>query len=360
MKSARIAQLDVIRTVAIISVVLCHSLEAIYRLNATAMADYPPGNKLFLMSMMVVGRIGVPLFIFLTGFLLLPRDYSNWTKIRLFYKRHLLPLLVCWLIWIVVYNIFLSLVGTRDFDLFSMMRQLFLVEAVPMSHSWYMGMIIGVYLFIPIVSNIIKKLPIGVIFSFLGLSFVMFFILPCVNYYFAAIGNELRINSVMDLSFSGGVYGLYLITGYLFYIFKSKLKALSFAFKLVLTSLAMLYFCFTVLFIYKSYFGYNPMHGLWYDFPTLPIMASVIFVLLYTIKIKPSNLFYYISIFSFGIYLTHRVIQILLMRLFPQFAVKPIIKFGALLLVSFALSYITVWIIHKVAPKISKILFLTK
>lgn len=82
----RIIYLDIARTFAIIFVVLCHSVELIYKMNLQGWISISLNARIFKTIVFTLGRIGVPLFLFLTGYLLLNRKYDNDADIKNFIK----------------------------------------------------------------------------------------------------------------------------------------------------------------------------------------------------------------------------------------------------------------------------------
>lgn len=63
--------LDVIRVIAIFMVVICHATEICYPMNLESWKIINKGNQLFRILAFTVGRMGVPLFLFLSGTLIL-------------------------------------------------------------------------------------------------------------------------------------------------------------------------------------------------------------------------------------------------------------------------------------------------
>ncbi len=113
----RIIWLDYVRTVAIFLVVLTHSLEGVYALSAEAVLANSTISKLFLFNVMNLTRHGVPLFLMISGYLLLSRTFAlnrpkvlgNGEKIYTcydFWKKNLFNLFVTVEIWIVLYNLY--------------------------------------------------------------------------------------------------------------------------------------------------------------------------------------------------------------------------------------------------------------
>lgn len=106
---SRIAFLDAIRTAAISLVVLCHCTEAVYNFSYDSMASLPSEIQLFILSNFTLGRVGVPLFLFLTGYLVISKQFDTKDRISKFYKHNYLPLLVTCEIWIILYNLFVTI-----------------------------------------------------------------------------------------------------------------------------------------------------------------------------------------------------------------------------------------------------------
>lgn len=145
-KKDRIIYLDIARTFAIIFVVLCHSVELIYKMNLQGWVSISLNARIFKTIVFTLGRIGVPLFLFLTGYLLLNRKYDNDADIKKFYKNNLLSLIVTTEVWILIYNIFLSLYNNKPFDTYSLIKEMLFLQKVPLMNMWYMPIIIGIYI----------------------------------------------------------------------------------------------------------------------------------------------------------------------------------------------------------------------
>ena len=65
----RIQKFDIARTFAILCVVLCHSVEAAY--SNVAYKQLSNISQIFRIVFFTLGRLGVPIFLFLTGALIL-------------------------------------------------------------------------------------------------------------------------------------------------------------------------------------------------------------------------------------------------------------------------------------------------
>lgn len=168
-----IAWLDVVRLVAMFAVVCCHCTDPF---------NFYPGEapnideiKFWGAAYGSILRPCVPLFVMLTGALLLPvrSDVSS------FYKKRIPRVFYPFLIWSVIYNLFPWITGVLGLnsriilDFFpyageEVMRQSFAVAMryiaeIPLNfsilavHMWYIYLLIGIYLYLPIFSAWVEK-----------------------------------------------------------------------------------------------------------------------------------------------------------------------------------------------------------
>jgi len=112
----RISYLDKIRTVAILCVVINHAVETVCPMSFAHLSELNIFAKLYYISGFTIGRMGVPLFLLLSGYLLLPRDYDV-ESTSYFYKHSFFPLLIVWEIWIFIYQGFLAVFYSEPFDI---------------------------------------------------------------------------------------------------------------------------------------------------------------------------------------------------------------------------------------------------
>lgn len=158
----RLSGIDFIRSIAILLVILNHSVENVLNMENPEVIKGFISYSSFLPSLLfTLGRIGVPLFLMITGFTMLHRDYFKENKIKHFYKNNFLSLFITTAIWIFLYNIFLTVFFNRPFNLLNMFLEIFLLKQLYISHFWYLPMIIGFYFFLPFIANGLKgvKLP---------------------------------------------------------------------------------------------------------------------------------------------------------------------------------------------------------
>lgn len=309
--------LDIVRTLAIICVVLCHSVEAFYRpvllgQGTLSFALWNIENFLF-----TLGRIGVPLFFATTGALLLPRKYTN---ANYFYKRSLLPLLLTTEVWIFFYYFFNCLMNHKSINFLQLLMEMLFFKASSLSHMWYMPVILGCYIVLPFIAQLLNSTPNLRQYSllyYLGIFF--FFVIPTINVFLAeAFTNIPKINIQIDTGFWGSCFSFYIISGYLI----SEHQLLKKFKTHVLSSGIIVAFIFNSIgqyFLYSHHY-YKSTWLYWYtDFPIFLIGVFTFELLRRTYNEKTSlkhrTFIEYTSRCSFGIYVIHKPILMILQKL---------------------------------------------
>lgn len=292
--------LDFLRFFAVLCVILTHVTEAIYTLNLEAMGENTPLSAGIALGFFTLGRMGVPCFLVLTGFLLMNRTYSREQGTR-FLKSNWLHLLICTWVWFSLYDGFLVLRGVEITPLQYLRHMLFL-EKVPMSHVWYMPVILGLYLLIPVMANGLKTMGSRQLLPVLGVLFACCFLVPAVNTVLGALG-EKKLSAQFSAGFSGGAYGMYLLLGAgVARGMLRKIKAPVLIFAVLFSYGATLWF---QLWCYGRGYKYN----VWYDFPTLPVVGVCLVELFSRVRVLPAaGVLRQLSRYAFGVYLTHNLL----------------------------------------------------
>ncbi|EFB76446.1 hypothetical protein SUBVAR_05365 [Subdoligranulum variabile DSM 15176] len=295
------------------------------------------------------GRLGVPFFMLLTGYLLFSRAYTYDQTIH-FYKKNLLPLIITWEIWLLLYNIFLSYYNQSPFSFSTYIRNALFLQSLSLGHGWYIPMIIGTYIFLPIVSTALHSLPKKLIISVCAVLFLYEFLVPSSNWLLPFL-NQPTIVTQLDLSFGGGQYGLYFILGY---IFAKMSPSTCKKFQHRIFS-----FIIFVLFFLTVIIEMICVEGVWYNFFSLPIMSSLLFIRLKGIHL--GNLLSFIqslSLCSFGIYLLHYPLLMIFYRHLGTDC-NPFIWSISLALITYCIAFLLVYAISKFFH-CGQILFLKK
>ena len=335
----RVIWLDYARMFAIICVVITHTTERVYNLGAEILGQYSSYSRIFVLSMFTIGRLGVPIFFFLTGYLLLDRDYPR-KKYITFLKQNFGGLLFTTTIWIVIYNIFNAWFYKTSFDIENCLKNVFFLKATDMTHMWYMPVIMGMYLFLPFAANALKHTDLKVLYIPLSIVFIYQFILPVVNVFLTVKGVE-PVASLPDFSFAGNGYGFLILGGYLI-----KKETFNKVHSWVLVLLGICGFVFTVFSQNYSYI-HGVTYNVWYNSASLIITDFAIFILLSRVNFRFGKIARKISIASFGIYLVHNPINMMLASYY-----RPEGSNWQRLAVIFFITFVLAWAIVTIIGKI--------
>lgn len=333
----RVKWLEVVRMMAIFCVIMCHVVEGYtYTFNVEFMSTVSVPSKCFAFCFFTIGRIGVPLFLMISGWLLLDREYDKETTLA-FWKNKCLNLLVVTWFWVVAYKVFFLLYEGQSITLVSLIKSLLMVGDLGMNHLWYMPVILGLYLTIPFIANGLKCMERSMILIPYTILVVLYFGVPSLNLFLNIFGYNLG-TTLIDAGFSGGVYGLYLISGYL--IKKGTLKNVS-SRKLGIAVIV----CFIVVVLMQMLSYQNGVnYNLYYDNIFILLIGIGMFEILSRQKMIPFyNCVRVLSYYSFAIYLVHNPISIVmrkcLMNIVPSRPLLVILVWGITIVLSLVVSY---------------------
>ena len=363
----RRVELDIARTFAIICVVLCHATEAIYAFNKNGWANLGYSSRLSMMIFLTVGRLGVPIFLFLSGALVLKKSFEKDEDVLKFYKNNLLKLIIANLIWVVIYNVFFWLNNQQaNVTGENVIKEILFLKKVPLANMWYIPMIIGVYIGLPFIAKIVKVFSKKSLSILMILIFICSFILPMINTMFSMLGIKESYSSLISLSFLGGAYGLYVVVGYFLDSKKGQnSKEKNRKNTLILCGVAIVAFIITCAFQIFSYSKMSKVnYNVWYNFPFLIVCAVCIFKLIININTSKINeklakLFTFISKTSLGTFFIHIITQSLLKHYILGINVNQPLKVIILFLINFIICMIINFIICKF-KRISKYVILAK
>lgn len=347
--SKRIHWLDLARSIAIICVVFCHAIDHNFQFNMEYMSMISMKMRIFAFLGLTLGRLGVPLFLFISGYLLLGRCYNTESCLH-FWRKNFLCLFVTTELWILLYNLFLMYFYHTQFSIKTYILNVFFLKNVSLSHMWYMQMILGIYLFLPFLSNLVQMFNEKILYIILGVLIFYGFFASDLNILCIAVWKE-RLD-IRVPEFLGGVYGVYLILGYL--VKKEIFNNIKKRYMIIVCVMAYLGAVWQQLYCYSKGVEYNIL----YNNFCLLLYSFMIFLL-----IKCSlKTFYFQGVetlakFAFGIYLIHNPIMIV----FTKYYLADNIYFKVLVSFSVALigSYLIILFVSKMG-KIGKYLFMIK
>ena len=285
-------------------------------------------------------RFAVPVFVMITGALMLHREYdlSNFLKKRL--TRVVLP----FLFWSGVYIAYMYYNEDIDYpgDWWLCFKQImhFLRDGASY-HLWYVYMLIGLYLIMPVISKFVRNASQNEIRYFL----VVWFLVMMIEQPYMV-----KYKPGVDLRYFEGFIG-YLVLGHYLAFAEFKLARLK-------TWMYLLFFVSLTLIAtltYLLYRHYNGISTIMYEplSPSIMIIASSIFMIgklsapqlpAWLIKVRD-----FAGTYSFGIYLSHAlVLQLLDQQGLNYKLFTPLLSIPATALTCLILSLLLVYIVNKI------------
>ena len=341
MGKTRVEWIDLVRAIAILTVLYIHATDGIYIISSDSIMHFSIYSRIFDFVSLFIGRIGVPFFLMITGYLLLDRKYND-ERVRDFWEKNCKGLIIVTIIWAIIYAISLQFVTVKSGQVnFSEAGNLFF------SHMWYMPMIIGMYLSMPFVASALEKFNSETIWQATIVFSLLAFLLPFITTVLAMNGIE-NVTIQYCLGFSGGVYGIYIILGYL--VKKGQFKNIK---SIKLGLIALISFTICVLFQYYAYtISYD--FFLWYEFPFILTGSFALFELCSRMKkVKAYPAIIFLSKYSFAVFLVHNLFRLPLLPLVVQLPYSEPVKAIILWILLIIFSYIAVVIIYRI-PRFGK------
>lgn len=319
-ENRRIAYLDVLRSLAVFMVIMVHAGD-VFLYDSTTQTFTTETTFL-----LVFLRPAVPLFIIMSSILLLPIR----TDTKSFFKRRFTRVFIPFLIWSILY-VFLptpsKLVFGGPGNAFTdagINVYLYNLMMIPINftgsnvHFWFIYVILGLYLFMPIISPWIKTATKKSLLFFLAVwAFTLF--LPYIRLYFPEIHGECDWNNFGMFYYFGGYLG-YVILGYFLHHHNTlkRNKSITIGTLLFVVGLLITYFGMQSdqqIFL-NQLASSNIENWLQLEFninylsPNVVIMTMGIFMIFQKIKISNSMqlLFKEISMLSYGIFLVHYIL----------------------------------------------------
>lgn len=371
-KNQHIVWLDVVRFIAMFTVVCCHCTDPFNFYPGTA----PNIGEIKLWGAIYgsVLRPCVPLFVMITGALLLPVRGDAST----YYKKRIPRVFYPFLIWSVLYNLFPWITGLLGLnpqiilDFFpyageEVMRQSFSVSLeyilmIPFNfsilavHMWYIYLLIGLYLYLPVFSAWVEKASERAKLMFL-LAWGVTLLLP---YYYQFVSNYLwgtcSWNSFGMLYAFAGFNGYLLLGHYLKNLEWSLKKTLAIGIPMFAAGYAVTFLGFRHITALPEYT--DEMLELFFTYCSLNVVMMTIPVFMLAKKVKVNSermkkALANLTVCGFGIYMIHYFFtgpSVVLMRAIDM----PIgLQIPVAAILAFAVSWGLVWLIYR-AGKVAK------
>ena len=371
-KNQHIVWLDVVRFIAMFTVVCCHCTDPFNFYPGTA----PNIGEIKLWGAIYgsVLRPCVPLFVMITGALLLPVRGDTST----FYKKRIPRVFYPFLIWSVLYNLFPWITGLLGLnpqiilDFFpyageEVMQQSFSVSLkyilmIPFNfsilavHMWYIYLLIGLYLYLQVFSAWVEKASERAKLMFL-LAWGVTLLLP---YYYQFVSNYLwgtcSWNSFGMLYAFAGFNGYLLLGHYLKNLEWSLKKTLAIGIPMFAVGYAVTFLGFRHITALPEYT--DEMLELFFTYCSLNVVMMTIPVFMLAKKVKVNSermkkALANLTVCGFGIYMIHYFFtgpSVVLMRAINM----PIgLQIPVAAILAFAVSWGLVWLIYR-AGKVAK------
>jgi len=358
-----IVWVDLLRIVACFLVIVSHSCDPFVGQYDNNYPEFLSGA--FIGSLV---RPCVPLFAMMSGVLLLPINMDMTTFYSKRAKRLLLPF-VFWsivlpLLYFLYINSGIEIVNpniamenyTWDMTLKKMYLFIFNFN-YDTTALWYVYMLIGLYLFLPIVSAWLKQAGKKDVKIFLYIWIISMF-LPCIQMFAPYLGytgvfGNMGLWGVCDWNPYGTFYYFSGFLGYFvlaYYLVKYPLnwnwsRTLSFAIPLFLIGYAITAGGFILT---QKYFpgDYTKLEAVWFfSGINVFLMTSSIFIVMQKVQLKPSPIIKKIAALTFGIYLCHFIfVEFAYDIIYPNIPVPTVFKIILVAFVSFLISLLIIWL----------------
>ncbi len=302
----RIPWIDNLKFAAVCLVILCHSTESIYTMKASSLTSMSNSTMIFAISAFILGRSAVPLFFMISGYFNLRNEFSHKGDVILFYRKKLVPLIMSYWIWILVYTFFNILMMKHTFDPIVLLRRLFLLTQVS-NTFWYLPALIMLLVLTPILAKITQfckeidsKIP--VIFLF-----VLLFI-PDINRVLVLLNIPI-IDNIFSFNPSAFYPIIYYCTGYV--VITNSIDKKRNGLSETIVNFVELICIFLVIVIYTLVLTINgTTFNIWYSSPLLIIMGITVIKIYSELQILSLSTRFgnFVAKYSLGYYLIHVII----------------------------------------------------
>ena len=368
-----IVWLDVVRFVAMFTVICCHCTDPFNFYPGTA----PNIDEIKLWGAIygALLRPCVPLFVMITGALLLPVR----GEVSVFYKKRIPRVLWPFLIWSVIYNLFpwiTGLLGIKpeiilDFFPYSgeeVMRQslsisLDYIAQIPFNfsivdvHMWYIYLLIGLYFYLPVFSAWVEKASDKAKLWFLG-AWAVTLLLPYYNQFVAQyLWGTCSWNAFGMFYYFAGFNGYLLLGHYLRNLDWTLGKILAIGLPMFVIGYAVTFFGFRYITALPEYS--DEMLELFFTYCSLNVvmMTIPVFMLCKKVSFRSEGIkkaLANLTLCGFGIYMIHYFFtgpSVLLVR---TLGVPLGIQIPVASVMAFGVSWLIVWAVYRVLGKKAK------
>lgn len=346
-KSNRIVYLDVLRLIACFSVIMVHSC-AQYFVKDIGSFNFWVGNIFDGLA-----RIGVPLFIMISGALMLDKNYQFSTQKLI---KHIIRMIVFFAFWSVFYCFMFKIVGSiiikhESIDIINIIGSLIKGHY----HLWFVYLIIGLYLIVPLLRLWVNDTNKKYVEYFIILSIIFTYIIPQIisigsNYsnLFEYINDIIENN--LSLKYVGG-FTTYFILGW--YINNYELKN-----KRIIYILGLFGVLITIMGTYILSITTGKALNMYENLYINVLFQTVAVFVIIKDKFKnmhTNNIINSISKCSLGMYAIHALIVTIMYRIIEKVNIDfALINIPVVFIVSVVFAYLISFILSKI-PVLKKV-----
>lgn len=285
-----------------------------------------------------ISRFCVPVFVMISGALFLNKNKE--ISYKVLFKKYILRMVIVLVVWSLFYA-FIMCIFSHGFNLRTFISNFINGHY----HLWYLYMLLGLYLVLPILKKIVEDE--NIMKYFLILSLVFTFVIPTLlsvpkfSFLSKAFSN---INFYLTLGYTS-----YFVLGY--YLANKEFTSKQ---RKIIYILGILGFLFTILFTVYISFKKNSLDTRFYENYSLFVLLESIFIFVfckYNLNELPnkkiiSNLIVKLSNNSFGIYLIHALVLRVIATIYSNLGLSinclilvPLFTF-IILIISFIFTYL--------------------
>ena len=207
MKQQRYVYMDYLRFFAVIAIIFIHISGQNWYLSDFAMLEWNICNVFNGIS-----RWGVPVFVMLSGALFLEREIP----IKQLYTKYILRLLVAYCVWSVFYATIVPLGQLLLGKITSISWKYIVSHSIRGAyHMWFIPMIVGLYMCIPIIKKITESKTASCYFLILSVLFT--FVLPQIKVLSCDFIGGLFYSGIKEVSGVISTMNMELVLGFSFY-----------------------------------------------------------------------------------------------------------------------------------------------
>ena len=321
MNSKREYSFDILRVISMCMVIIIH-VSNVYSRSYGFIS-----NKSFLFSLIfnTISRISVPIFLMISGALLLERDFNKKK-----YLNRIKKFIILTIIWDIIYLVWeYYYLGITYNNFYKLLLEPF------RAHLWYLYTILIIYIIQPLLKIILEKSnkKIKIVLLILWLLF------STISIKISFIANYFTIFCYI---------GYFIIGNYLYkYIKKNELKK----YTLPLSILIVISYGISILLNYMFSRRYNMFYNLFFAYRTpFIIIATFSFftIIVSNNNKKISNFIISLSDLSFGVYLIHGIFLDITVKSFIYGSINSLIGIPLFFIIILISSLVSVFILKKI------------